>query len=889
MHQRLEAAKQLLIEQAAAAQCGLSKEAIAAYVELIPAQELVDRSADDLAAMIKSHVECAHIRIAEATCVSCESAGSGRVTVNIVIDDMPFLIDSVAAELVKHDLSIEFIAHPQFTVARDAKGGLVTVAPPEGEGGRESWMHFEAVAEGNGSAVDAESLRQRLVSVLDDVRACAVDAGVMKSRALQLADLVSSAGGDDAADSADFLRWLASGRFTFMGYREYELGVADGQDVLNAHPERALGVRPRQSSLQPTVLSERAREVARDPSRLVISKANTRSTVQRDAHLDYIGVKLFNADGTIKGEARFLGLYTQSATVQSVLDMPLVRTKVRRVMAAVGVDEGLHAGRELLRFLETFPRDELLQIDDDALIDIARSVIQFSGRPATRVFIRGDRYGRFVSVLVVIPADRYSLPTRQHLEELVRATFGGTSVDTAVRIGDDVNARLHMTVRLLGDEPFTSVDTEQLEAQVAELSRTFDDEFADAAVEALGEQTAARTLQRWSGRLPLAFQHERDADTAVADVVVCDRLLAQPGPGVDVTVRSAADGGRATHRVTLYSVGAALLLSDVLPVLQNLGLRVVNELPFDLRRRDGRLVHVYDFSVQVAGEIIDPETLPQRLAEAFADSWHGRTANFAIDSVVTRLGMTSRHATILRAYMRYLRQTALNFSIRYLEDILLSHPRIAIALVELFNVRHDPAFAGDRQAHCEQIDALIRDELLKVDSLDADRLLRAMQAVVNATLRTNAFQVDADGEPRSYISFKLDSTALASMLPAPRPHVEVWVYSPRVEGVHLRFGPVARGGLRWSDRREDMRTEVLGLVKAQMVKNAVIVPVGAKGGFVVQNPPPRSERDAFLAEGVACYQVFIRGLLDITDNVVEGSAVPPADVVRHDGDDPYLV
>ena len=889
-YSRLEQAKAALISEVAAGGTGVSADVVAAYLDLIPAQELVDRTSAEVVGMIVTHRECGAMRPAGSSRISCATAGAGQIIVDVVVDDMPYLIDSVSAELARHGYDIDLLAHPLFHAERDASGALIELHTLTGDQPAESWMHFEAST--TGPDVDLDELARRLAAVLDDVRSAIGDADMMRAKALELTGAVgcnSGADQDTISESAEFLRWLADGRFIFMGFRKYDLTTVDGCVALVPQPGTGLGVRRGDDNLRPTLLSDTARTAAHDQSLLVISKANTRSTVQRDAYLDYVGVKLFAKDGTVEGEARFLGLYTQAATAQSVMEAPLLAAKVRKVMDEVGVAESSHSGRELLRLLETYPRDELFQIDATSLANIARSVVQFGGREATRAFIRPDRYGRFYSVLVFLPAERYTPTVRQQIEDCVRVAFGGSEVDTTVRIGDDANARLHIAVRMDDSEADVVIDPDALEAQIVELSRSWDDDFADTAIDSLGEQAAARLLRRWAGNFPLNYLAVRAVDEAVADAVVCDRLLATPGPGVEVQLAPVPAGEKATHRFTLYSVGAAVLLSDVLPRLQHLGLRVVNELPFDLRRRDGRLVHIYDFGVQISPDIIAPETLPQRLSEAFIAAWRGDTANFSIDSAVTLLGFTSREATIIRAYMRYLRQTALNFSIRYFEDILLAHPAIARAVVDLFCTRLDPGFGGDREARSEQIDSLIRDELQKVESLDADRLMRALHLVIRATLRTNAFVVDAAGDPLPYISFKIDSAALGAVLPAPRPHVEVWVYSSRVEGVHLRFGPVARGGLRWSDRREDVRTEVLGLVKAQMVKNAVIVPVGAKGGFVLQNPPARTQRDAFLTEGVACYRIFISGLLDITDNIVDGIVVPPVNVVRHDGDDPYLV
>ena len=887
---RLDAAKDELLDAAAAIAGESAAKVMRAYWSLVAAEDLIDRTPEDIADTVQRHLAAGATRPpgTPVTAVGAVRSGhAGQTAIDIVTDDMPFLVDSVTAALRRSGRSLALVVHPQFTAGRDAAGGLEAIAPKgESEGLSESWMHIECALDPERPEDDFADVEALLRETLADVRAAVADWPAMRARAEAVAAVVADRGGSEAAEAADFLRWLGDNHFTFLGYREYDLLERDGKDYLAARTGTGLGVLRDASDSDMTALSEAARAAARDQRILVLTKANSRATVHRDVYLDYIGVKQFTNDGGVAGEARFLGLFTSSAYVQPVHEVPVLAGKVAEVMAQSGFSPDSHSGKDLMEFLETYPRDELFQVDADALGSTAQSVLQMAGRQVTRVFLRPDRYGRFVSAMVYLPRDRYNSEVRKAVENLLRTTLGAFSIDTTSRVGEHTHARLHIVARTLEPVVLTDEMVQHIRAGVAEAARSWDDGFADAVLETLGERGGARLLRNWMGRFTPGYQADHSAARAVADAQLCESMHAS-GQSAFVTLAPQPAGGTSSHLFSLYTTGEPVLLSAVLPLLHNLGVTVVDERPYELFDATGRKLRLYEFGIEVPAGVTSPDTLPERFAEAFLAAWRGETENFYLDAVVTCHGMTARQATILRSYARYLRQTSLGFSMRYLEEIVLAHPVIAQAIIELFEARLDPERSGDRESESARLNTLLSDELQRVASLDADRILRGLVALVNATLRTNAYVRDGAGSMRPYLSFKLDSGALGGLLPSPLPFVEIWVCSPTVEGVHLRFGRVARGGLRWSDRRDDVRTEVLGLVKAQMVKNTVIVPVGAKGGFVVQHPVAAAQDR--LAQGVDCYRTFIRGLMDVTDNVVDGQVVPPARVVRHDGDDPYLV
>jgi glutamate dehydrogenase len=605
-------------------------------------------------------------------------------------------------------------------------------------------------------------------------------------------------------------------------------------------------------------------------------------------------VKTFDADGAVDGERRFLGLLASAAYTESLMRIPLIREKAKEVLKRSGFDPRSHAGKALMDTLETYPRDELLHTPVDELAPMAEAAMSARERRAVRMFIRRDTYGRYVSVLVYLPRDRYNTGVRERFERILQDQLHGESIEFTVRINESTTARVHFVVHLAkgvaDGQSLPQVDTADLERRLTEASRSWRDDFTQAVIAEYGEEAGTSLGRRYVDSFPEAFKEDFSARTAAVDLgrLEAIRTDSPEGGGLDLSLYEHLDAGRGEARLKVYRIGTPLSLSEVLPMLASMGVEVVDERPYELEGLD-RDSMIYEFGLRYGAQ------LPSGSRELFQDAlravWDGYNEIDGFNGLVLAAGLTWRQATVLRAYAKYMRQGNTPFAQDYIEDALRGNVDITRLLVALFEARFDPV-RGDR-ADEELVEKKILAALDDVASLDHDRILRSYLTHIGATLRTNYFQQaraaeGRSGGPHTYMSFKLEPSLLPD-LPQPRPKFEIFVYSPRVEGVHLRFGAVARGGLRWSDRRDDFRTEVLGLVKAQMVKNTVIVPVGAKGGFFAKLLPDSSDRDAWLAEGVACYKTFISGLLDITDNLVDGETVPPEGVLRHDGDDSYLV
>ncbi|TQK44921.1 glutamate dehydrogenase [Streptomyces sp. SLBN-118] len=890
------------------------------YLHTAP-EDLADRDPVDVFGAALSHYRLAenrpqgtaNVRVHTPT-VEENGWTCSHSVVEVVTDDMPFLVDSVTNELSRQGRGIHVVIHPQVTVRRDVTGKLIEVLPIEANGGdlahdavRESWIHVEIDRETDRS--DLKQITADLLRVLSDVRETVEDWEKMRDAALRIAEeLPSEPTANDLRDqeveeARELLRWLSADHFTFLGYREYELTETD---ALAAVPGTGLGILrsdPQHSTdeahpVSPSFsrLPADARAKAREHKLLVLTKANSRSTVHRPSYLDYIGVKRFDAEGNVIGERRFLGLFSSAAYTESVRRVPVIRRKVQEVLEGAGFAPNSHDGRDLLQILETYPRDELFQTPVDQLRSIVTSVLYLQERRRLRLYLRQDEYGRYYSALVYLPRDRFTTDVRLRLTDILLEELNGRPpVDFTALHTESVLSRLHFVIRVQPgtDLPdLTDADKDRIEARLVEAARSWADGFAEALNAECGEERAAELLRRYGHAFPEGYKADHSPRAAVADLVHVEQLT-HSGKDFALSLYEPVGAGPGERRFKIYRTGEQVSLSAVLPVLNRLGVEVVDERPYELRCSDRTNAWIYDFGLRMPlatgnGDYLADDAR-ERFQEAFSAVWTGEAENDGFNSLVLRAGLSWRQAMVLRAYAKYLRQAGATFSQDYMEDTLCTNVHTTRLLVSLFEARMSP----DRQrGGIELTDALLEEldgALDQVASLDEDRILRSFLTLIKATLRTNFFQEAAGGGHHGYVSMKFDPQAVPD-LPAPRPAYEIWVYSPRVEGVHLRFGKVARGGLRWSDRREDFRTEILGLVKAQMVKNTVIVPVGAKGGFVAkQLPDPSVDRDAWLAEGIASYKVFISALLDITDNLVAGEVVPPAEVVRHDEDDTYLV
>jgi glutamate dehydrogenase len=792
-------------------------------------------------------------------------------------------------------------------------------------------MHFEV-----DRVVDAarlEDVRKRVASALGDVREAVDDWQPMRQRMLAIADElatrpmpVDAAG---VAEAQDFLRWAADDNFTFLGYREYAVVEAAGDELLQAVEGSGLGIlRGSERSLAPRSLRTLvAKELPQSGSMdaIILTKTNARAHVHRPGYMDYIGVLRFDAAGVPIAEQRFLGLYTTNAYVARPQDVPLVRRKVEAVMQRSGLRRDAHSGKALRHVLELLPRDELFQCSEDELFNLSTGILALRERPRARLFVRRDKYGRFYSCLVYVPRDRFNSEVRERVESMLKDAFHGERTDSAIQVGESPLALLHFVVRPRpGDH--ADYDVAELESRIAEATRNWQDELRAALVARLGEQRGLALAQRYARALPAAYIEDVTPAGAASDVELASGLRDASDIRLSLYPSQRRPG---TLHFKVFRHGADIALSDVIPLLENMGLKVLTEQLYRVELGDAQL-HIQDIMVQPATRCaFDVELVGDAFEQAFERIWRGEAENDAFNKLILGARLDWRQVAMLRGYCKYLLQTGVPFSQSYVEETLNRYPALAGLLVELFEAGFDPVREQSDAAALEnarvrlsgELGALVPEAVLKahprfvedlssvrsrpreeqiqaiiagikvllenVASLDEDRILRAYLGVIGATLRTSFFQKRGDAFA-PYISFKFDSARVPD-LPKPKPYREIFVYGPRVEGVHLRFGPVARGGLRWSDRREDFRTEVLGLVKAQMVKNTVIVPVGSKGGFFVKHPPASGDRDAVLAEGIACYRMFINGLLDITDNLVDGAVVHPLGVVRYDDDDPYLV
>jgi glutamate dehydrogenase len=823
-----------------------------------------------------------------------EGWAAKHTVVEIVNDDMPFLVSSISAEIHRRGLDLHLVLHPVLGVRRGAGGERLEVTAPDATGVlRESLMHLEIDQET--SRARLEELAGAFTGVLEDVGRVVGDWGAMRERVHEvLAELETDAPPlpeDELDEGRAFLDWMAEDHFTFLGYREYALVDEGGDTYLRLRPESGLGllrqVREDSQRRSETPLAPAIADFLRRRELLIVTKTHARSPVHRPVAMDYIAVRRFDEDGRVVGERRFLGLFSSAAYHKSVLSIPLLRQKVSRIVERVGFHPRSHDARTLRHLLETFPRDELFQISDDDLYDISLGILRLQERQRVTLFVRRDPFERFVSALVYVPRDRHNTELRLKMEEILAEAFGGTTTAFSTQLGDQPLARAHFIFQTDPGE-IPPYDVRQLEERLAHETRTWADRLRRTLVEAHGEEKGLAVLRRYEDAFPGGYREALDADDALLDIE-CAEVVIETGE-----LNTRLDRARQTAgdqvRFRVFHPEPVRPLSDLLPMLEDMGLKVVWEVPYEVRPRGvGKTVWIRDFLLAADDATeIDLAGSETQFRQAFARVWSGDLESDGFNRLVVSAGLDWREVTVLRAYGRYLRQVGIAFSQEYMAATLDRSPLTAKLLIELFRVRFDPAHVG-RETDVEELQARVKASLASVTNLDEDRILRRFFNLVRATVRTNFFQAGADGEPKPYLSFKLDGRRVRQ-LPAPKPRFEVWVYSPRVEAVHLRGGRVARGGIRWSDRRQDFRTEILGLIKAQMVKNAVIVPVGAKGGFIVKRSPQGLSREEWLAEGVECYRTMIRGLLDVTDNLVAGELVPPVDVVRHDRrPDPYLV
>jgi glutamate dehydrogenase len=867
------------------------------YLAGLDAEDVIEREALDLYGAIRSLRQFAGTRTPGEAKVrvlnpSVEEHGwqSPHTVVQIANDDMPFLVDSMQMEVMRQGLALNFIAHPIVTVRRDADGRFAGLGR-EGDAGvvRESLMHLEVERVADGARRAA--LAADLTRVLGDVRAVFADWSPMRARMLEVMGGLERdpppLPDADVAEAREFLAWLADNHFTFVGYRCHDLVEREDGAGLAIVPGSGLGILRERAgdaySASFMQLPPALRAQARVRDLVIITKSNSRSTVHRPGYLDYIGIKRYDGAGNVCGEHRFLGLYTSMAYSAKPTEIPFLRRKVGRVLDQAGFPPASHSAKSLANILATYPRDELFQVSEDDLARTVLGILRLEGRQRFRLFLRHDLYERFVSCLIYAPRERYTTELRRKWQAILVDAFRGTGSEFAVLLSESALVRVLVTVRTQPGR-IPAYDAEELERRLAAASRRWEDDLADALDRAHGEGRGAPLYHRYAAAFPAAYREDFPARSAVPDIALAESAL-ESGRAA-ISLYRPVDAAPTALRFKLAHRGGPVPLSHALPMLERMGLTVIEERPYRLSPAGSERVWLHDYGLELPDAAIDFDDVRGIFEDAFLQVFEGAVESDGFNRLVLAARLSADEVVVLRAYGKYLRQLGFPLSQSFVEQTLARHPGVARMLVAMFRARLDPETASAETA-ARQANA-IRGALERVTNLSEDRVLRQYLALIEATLRTSFWRSDAQGRRRTYVSFKLDPAKVPGM-PRPAPMFEIWVYSPRFEGIHLRGGKVSRGGLRWSDRPEDFRTEVLGLVKAQMVKNTVIVPVGSKGGFVLKRAPSPAEREAYLKEGVACYQDYLRALLDLTDNRSGGAIVPPPGVARHDPDDPYLV
>jgi glutamate dehydrogenase len=871
------------------------------YYEMASPETLKLRTPAELFSTVAAHWELAATRPASEVLLQIRPPAPGAralACVETVLHDLPFLVDTVSMAVRAAGASIDWAVHPVLRIRRDANGVLQDVDGKSGDASEalESLIHieFEPLAGAEAYAALEQNIRQSLA----ELRLVVEDYAEMRMRVrTTLEQLKRVPLGADAADFDEaraFLDWLDEHHYTFLGYSESEVGIAaDGKPRLQV-AAGGLGLLrdgSRFSAIDELIApQEELDKYAASTRLMVVTKANVRSPIHHPEYMDVVAVKMFAEDGQVRSIRRLVGLFSSDVYNERPTYIPLIRRKVAYVLKRSRLPEESHSGKNLREILQGLPRDELFQSSEEELYQTCMGVRALRDRHQLRLFMRRDRYGRFYSNLVYLPRERYARELRDRIAAELMEICGGTAVEHNVEFLRGSLARIHLIVRTPAGTRI-NWSTAEVEARLIAATRSWRDKLRDV----LAQQPAGVELaQRFAEAFPVSYTESVAPAEAATDLLYLSRLSETQALLPRLLVEGLEGNQVCATGLKLYSWKRPVALSDVLPPLENFGLRVARQEPTEVRPRttsgETETLWIQEFEIRNSGACaLPPETQKAYFESAFLKTWTGETENDGLNRLVLAAGLDGRQVTCVRLITKYLLQIGLPYSQAYMEQLLADHAQIARLLVRLFETRFDPRIEDKKRLNEElklapELDAALD----KVASLDGDRVLRAFLSVVRAGLRTNYYQLGPNGERKSYVSLKLDPKKVPE-LPQPLPMFEVFVYAPEVEGIHLRGGKVARGGLRWSDRRQDFRTEVLGLMKAQQVKNTVIVPVGAKGGFVVKKPVDPSNRDAVLKQGIECYKTLLRGLLDITDNRVGDAVVAPPLVVRYDEDDPYLV
>ena len=820
-----------------------------------------------------------------------------HTVLEIVNDDMPFLVDSVVGALQRRGLTVHLVIHPVIPVRRDPQGNLLDIGKGVAEsGGRvESLMHIQF-----DHCLDKNVLKEiedNIRSVLADVRASVEDWPVMRERMRECAQIMATTGGKagkNAGEAQAFLEWLDDNNFTFLGYRDIDLTLKGDQLAsIKVNPDSGLGVLRDQNvrmfgglrDLDPKK-TRTLQTYVRQHEPLIITKTNPSARVHRQVPMDAIFIRRFDSAGKLVGERLFVGLFTSKSYSQNPQEIPFLRSKIDYVVGKTEFRPGSHDAKALLHILKTYPHDELFQISGEELLENAVGILQLQERARVALFTRRDAFERYITCLIYVPRDRYDSALRRRIQDFLETAFGGKAEDWFVRIDDSMLARAFITIQLSSSSP-RDPDMARIEADLREMCRTWKDRLRDSLASVHGEAAALSLMHRYGDAFPVSYCDAVEPAQAVKDISLIERGRAAASAGLIVDISQSGKSG--LFHLKLFQTDRAIALTEALPLIENMGLKIdYMGGPYQVHlKSSAKDVFIHEFVGSAAHQMTTDFTqVKQAFEDAFRKIWDGDVENDQFNALTMRAGLSWREIVVLRAFSRYLRQLRIPYSHAAIAETMIRHPQLAQQIYAFFFVRHNPELKGNRADKCREMEAKLTESLGAVTALEEDRIIRRYINLVQSSLRTNFFQMAADGAPKPYLSIKFDSRTVEFM-PLPKPLYEIFVYSPRVEAVHLRGGKVARGGIRWSDRREDFRNEILGLMKAQMVKNTVIVPMGSKGGFVVKRPPAEPEK--YHAEGVESYRTLIRGMLDITDNRVGSKIVPPANVVRHDNDDPYLV
>ena len=828
-------------------------------------------------------------------CPELPEAAIPKTVIDIVCDDLAFLVDSIAAEVNRHDLLISLLVHPVLFPRYDKTKSLSAIKAKGKQGDhRQSHIHIQINHVLAPSKIDA--LYDGLHTVLKDVVLANNDwvemLQKMKEASTELSVSTTRHPAAEIQKCCAFLDYLANNNFTFLGFREYEFVDGKGGVKSKTTKDSSLGllhddVEPAYINENEEGLPRNLQELRRNLPPVSISKTNRVATVHRRVPMDAIAVKKYDESGNVTGERLFLGLFTSVTYSRSVSDVPYLREKVEEVIQMSNLMEGSHDRRALRHILEKYPRDELFQIEKDELLKICLNIIRLQERQRISLFLRRDPFGRYISCLVYVPRDRFGTDLRLAMQQILEEEMNGTCTSFNTTLDDSVFARVMFSIQVNQHEP-PKFNAKRLEKKLRESGETWPEKLSAAlSDEYKEEQRVMDVALKYENAFPVAYTSNYRARQAVFDIEKIEQALDANRLVLDLYRPDDMD--QCNLRLKVYHPGSPITLSDVLPILENMGLRSIAELPYKVTPEDEEQpLWIHDFLLETPGfakAVVVGDVKPT-FEKAFTKIWYKEMDNDGLNKLVLAAGANWREITILRSYVRYMQQIRSPFSRNYIQRALTDNPQISRLIIDLFKAYHNPENGDKSQSMADTCIAKIEKELEAVDSSDQDRILRTMVTLAKATMRTNYYQRDEQGNRKMHLSLKIKSSSVPD-IPDPKPFMEIFVYSPQVEAVHLRGDKIARGGLRWSDRHEDYRTEVLGLMKAQMVKNSVIVPMGAKGGFVVKTPT--SSREEFFKEGVKCYKTFIRGLLDITDNRVGTKVVPPKDVVRRDGDDPYLV